>query len=50
MLLPPPMPLPLKCGIAASGKPADEVMNNYKAKPKFDPAKHMAFKGCEEWA
>ena len=31
------------------GSPVDGVANNYLERPKFDPAKHMPFAGCEEW-
>ena len=31
------------------GSPVDGVANNYLERPKFDPAVHMPFAGCEDW-
>ena len=33
--------------LQGSRKPG--VRNQYLPKPKFDPSKHMPFKGCEQW-
>jgi phytanoyl-CoA hydroxylase len=32
------------------GEPTPGVNNHYLPKPKFDAARHMPFKGCEDWA
>ena len=31
------------------GSPTEGVRNNYLPLPKFEAARHMPFKGCEEW-